>query len=819
MVGRRGESLDAAVLMADFETPGQFYLGRPYDPDSGTTAADELLMYDSRDLTTHAVCVGMTGSGKTGLCLALLEEAAIDGIPALCIDPKGDLSNLMLTFPELRAEDFEPWVDPREASRQAQTVSEYAADVAERWRQGLEEWGQSGDRIRRLRDAADVAIYTPASRAGLPLTVLKSFDAPSAAVLSDPEALRERILSTVSGLLALLSIDADPVRSREHILLSAILDSAWQAGRSLDLGGLIRAIQSPPFERVGFLDLESFFPESDRFELALSLNSLVASPGFSAWLEGDPLDIRSLLYTPDGRPRLAILSIAHLSESERMFFVTIVLNEFLAWTRTQPGSASLRAILYMDEVFGYFPPTANPPSKRPMLTLLKQARAFGVGCVLATQNPVDLDYKGLANAGTWFLGRLQTERDKQRVLEGLEGASTQSGQAFDRQRTERLLAGLDSRVFLMNNVHDDAPVVFHTRWVLSWLRGPMTRAQIAALMADRRTAAADQSAPFQAPGAELHVDDRRPVLPPGIEEYFLPVKGPYEALIYRPALLGQARAHFVDRRSGIDHWDVVTLLRLAGDSVGESPWEDAEPQPQAQPLDLQPNPEDARAVFRDLPADMLQKKSYAGWRRRLKDFLYQQHRLRLLTCRELKESARPEESEADFRIRLRHVAREARDAEIDALRSKHVSRFTRLDDQIRRAEQQVEKQKSQRTEKGLSAAVSFGTSLLNAFFGRRRRSAISQAGTAIRSASRVSREQEDVRHAVEQLNALRDKREALTERIESEIQAIRDRLDPELMTYETRELTPRKSDIAVERVTLVWLPYRVTGGDTSEPAF
>ncbi|MBE0591128.1 MAG: ATP-binding protein, partial [Gemmatimonadales bacterium] len=469
---------DAAV----FEKLGAFYLGRAYDLDRDRIAP-ELVLYDAKDLTTHAVCVGMTGSGKTGLCLSLLEEAAIDGIPCLAIDPKGDLGNLLLTFPELRAEDFRPWIDEGEAARKGATPDQYAEQVAARWREGLAEWGQDGARIARLRNAADLAIYTPGSSAGIPIAILRSLAAPPPAVVSDGDALRERIAATTAGLLALLGIDADPVRSREHILLSNIFQIAWQDGRDLDLGSLIAQVQNPPFDKIGVMAVNAFYPPSDRMDLSLRLNGLVASPSFAGWLEGEPLDVQRLLWTHDGRPRVAIMSLAHLSDAERMFFVTLLLNEVVAWMRSQPGTPSLRALLYMDEVFGYFPPTANPPSKTPMLTLLKQARAYGLGVVLATQNPVDLDYKGLSNAGTWFLGRLQTERDKMRVIEGLEGASATAGAGFDRQRTERLLAGLKNRLFLMHNVHDDAPVLFHTRWALSYLRGPLTRTQIQTLMA------------------------------------------------------------------------------------------------------------------------------------------------------------------------------------------------------------------------------------------------------------------------------------------------------------------------------------------------
>src|SRR5215211_3918125 len=409
--------------MESFEKLGVFYLGKTKDKG-------DLLLYDSKDLVTHAVCVGMTGSGKTGLCITLLEEAAIDGIPAIIVDPKGDLCNLLLTFPNLSPQDFEPWVE--------EGVD--AAQQAKLWKEGLAQWGEDGERIKRLKDAADFRIYTPGSNAGLPVSILKSFVAPPETIRQDNEALAERINTTVTSLLALIGIDADPVRSREHILLSNILNHEWSAGKDLDIAGLIQKVQTPPITKVGVMELDSYFPAEDRFELAMSLNHLLASPSFASWMEGEALDIPKFLHTETGKPRLSIFSIAHLSDAERMFFVSLLLNQVLGWMRTQSGTTSLRAILYMDEIFGYFPPTANPPSKTPLLTLLKQARAFGVGVVLATQNPVDLDYKGLSNAGTWFIGRLQTERDKARVMEGLEGACASRGASFDRREMETMLS-------------------------------------------------------------------------------------------------------------------------------------------------------------------------------------------------------------------------------------------------------------------------------------------------------------------------------------------------------------------------------------------
>src|SRR5262245_2231767 len=427
--------------MQDFEKLGVFYLGRAFDLRAGK-ARDELVLYDSKDLVTHAVCVGMTGSGKTGLCLSVLEEAAIDGIPALVIDPKGDLGNLMLTFPELRGDDFLPWINEEDARRKGLSAPDFAKQQAELWKKGLADWGQDGARIARMRDAADIAIYTPGSNAGLPVSIVRSFAAPGRQTVDDGELFRERVSTTASSILALLGIDADPIQSREHILISSILGQAWRAGQDLDLASLINQIQSPPVQRVGVFDIESFFPAKDRFALAMQMNNLLAAPGFEAWMQGEPLDIDAMLHTPQGKPRISIFSIAHLGEAERMFFVSLLLNQTLGWMRSQPGTTSLRALVYMDEIFGYFPPTANPPSKTPLLTLLKQARAFGVGVMLATQNPVDLDYKGLANCGTWFIGRLQTERDKARVPEGLEGAAAMASSSFDRNAMEQTLAAL-----------------------------------------------------------------------------------------------------------------------------------------------------------------------------------------------------------------------------------------------------------------------------------------------------------------------------------------------------------------------------------------
>jgi len=795
--------------MEDYEKLGAFYLGKAYDVVR-RRPRDDLLLYKSKDLTTHAVCVGMTGSGKTGLCLALLEEAAIDGIPAIAIDPKGDLANLLLTFPELRGADFQPWLDPGEVQRSGMAPADFAAQTAKTWRDGLAEWGQDGARISKLRASCDMSIYTPGSSAGLPLTVLRSFAAPPAALLADTDALRQRISSAVAGLLALLGIDADSIKSREHILVATLLDRAWRSGCDLDTADLIREIQSPPIDRVGLVDLETFYPAKQRFELAMRLNGLLASPGFAGWMEGESLDVGRLLATPTGRPRLSILSIAHLSESERMFFVTILLNEIVAWMRTQPGTSALRAIVYMDEVFGYFPPTANPPTKTPMLTLLKQARAFGLGVVLATQNPVDLDYKGLSNAGTWFLGRLQTERDKARVLDGLEGASVAAGANFDREKLSSTLSALGNRVFLLNNVHDDEPVVFQTRWTLSYLRGPLTQAQIQSLMAEQKRVApatGERAAPDAiTPVAKTPNGSERPVLPPGIVECFLPnfrSEGS-PVITYHPALLGVARVHFIDAKSGTDQWDDVALL---ASDVGQGPvWQGAQRFDDGPP-ETEKEPQ-AGARFAPLPSGCSKPKSYTSWATALKEHLYRNQTLGLWKCAALKQFSKPGENEGDFRSRLAHVAREQRDSAVNKLQARYGPKLAAIKEQIRKAELRVEKEDAQSTQQTVSAAVSFGASVLGALMGRNITSAanVQRAGSAIRAATRAARERGEVGQAEATVDALRQKLAELESELKVELAELQTAARADSLELESVAIRPRKGDIAVERIALAWMP-------------
>ena len=438
------------------------------------------LVLDPDDLTTHAVIVGMTGSGKTGLGIVLLEEALAKGIPALILDPKGDMGNLALTFPDLSAASFRPWIDESAARDAGQTPDEYAEKTAELWRSGLERSGIGPERIQALRDAAEVTLYTPGSEAGVPLNVIGSLKAPKLSWDTDEETIRDEIEGTVSSLLGLVGIEADPIGSREHVLLSNLLEHNWRAGTDLDLGALIGQIQQPPLRKLGVFEVDAFMPPADRNELAIKLNALVASPSFAAWGRGPALDPAVLLRTEDGKPRAAVIYLAHLSDQERQLVVTLVLSRLITWMHGQSGTSELRGLVYLDEVMGFAPPTAMPPSKKPILTLMKQARAFGIGMVIATQNPVDLDYKAMANAGSWFIGRLQTERDKERVLEGLRSAAG----GVDVAALDTAIGGLEQRQFLLQSAHRDKPELFSTRWAMSFLRGPLTKEQIATLTPD-----------------------------------------------------------------------------------------------------------------------------------------------------------------------------------------------------------------------------------------------------------------------------------------------------------------------------------------------
>jgi hypothetical protein len=800
----------------DFEKLGAFFLGRRIDQKDGEET-EELVLYDSKDLTTHAVIIGMTGSGKTGLGIGLLEEAALDHVPVIAIDPKGDLGNLLLTFPKLAADDFRPWVNARQASNEGKTVDEFAASQAALWKKGLGKWGQDGARIRKLKASADFAVYTPGSNAGTPVSVLQSFTAPDPALIDDIDLYRERIQATATGILTLLEIDADPIASREHILISQILDHAWAEGRDLNIASLIGEIQQPPVTKIGVMDIESFYPSKDRFALAMRLNNLLAAPGFATWMEGEPLKAESLLYTADGKPRVSVLSIAHLGDEERMFFVTMLLNELIAWMRAQQGTSSLRAILYMDEIFGYLPPTANPPSKKLFLTLLKQARAYGVGLVLATQNPVDLDYKGLSNTGTWFIGRLQTERDKARIMDGLEGVS--GGQVFDRGAMEQTLAGLGKRRFLLHNVHEDEDVVFSTRWVMSYLAGPMTRDQIRTLTADQRAAARKEApaAAVAAPatGAPAHND--APALPPAVRQVFL--KGNGDKLVYYPRVVAAADFAFTSARYNVDETHAAVFAVEAEEGPVAIDWDNAEKL--AVTADALASAGEPSAQFVDVPRSLLGAKSYGKWEKSFKTWLRQNETCSLYKSRKHKLTSESGETEGEFRTRLQQLLSEKRDQAIAKLRTRYASKATTLENRLLRAEQKIESEEQLSSQRKLDTVVSFGTAILGAVLGRKRisSSTTSKVGTAMKRASAARKKSGDVERARETAAKVRQDLEALNVALQTDIDAMQGSYDAQSEELNEIVIKPKSTDIQVAVFGLVWMPFRSDDNGRLQPAW
>lgn len=814
--------------MQDFEKLGVFYLGKEYDLQQ-KQLKDELVLYKSKDLTTHAVIIGMTGSGKTGLGIGIIEEAAIDNIPVIAIDPKGDLANLALTFPKLRAEDFLPWINIHEAANKGLSAEEYAKQQAESWRKGLYEWGQDEKRIEMLKNAADVRIYTPGGSAGIGVSLLRSFNAPSREIINDKDAYRDRIDITTNSLLSLLGFDADPFTSREYILISNIFEHAWSKGQNLDLPELISAIQKPPMDKIGVMDLDSFYPSKERFALAMRINSLLASPGFKSWLEGEPLDVNRFLYDINGKPRVSIFSITHLTDNERMFFVTMLLNEVLSWVRSQPGTGSLRAILYMDELFGYLPPIANPPSKAPLLTLLKQARAFGLGLVLSTQNPGDLDYKALSNAGTWFIGRLQAERDKEKVLAGLEGAA--AGEKFDRARTEQILAGLGKRVFYLHNVHDDEPVIFSTRWVLSYLAGPLTRDQIAALKSMETVYDEDQISYDNVPDSydnisvshgnelqkqkpESYSGDRTdllnsapPVLGPQIKQVYLPANSDDAGnLVYVPSVIGVADVLYSNAKIGVSASKSYSLLAPLHDGPVPLDWNEAE-QVEINLRDLDSDPVKG-ACFAGLPDAASNARSYEDWKRLLTQYIRTNLSLKLSYSPTLKIVSEAGENERDFRIRLQHIAHERRDEALEDIKRKYASKFDQLEERHRRAKQAVERQNTLAAQRKVEAAVSAGTAILGALLGRKTisQTSISRIGTAVRSTSRALSSGQGINEAVETLRSIEAQMEQLQVELENQLQQISNSYDILGEKLEEVEVRAISGNITVHFIGLAWVP-------------
>ncbi len=776
------------------------FLGELVDASTHTRSGTRVDL-DPASLTTHGVIVGQTGSGKTGLGIALIEEALTAGIPCLLIDPKGDLGNLLLTFPNLSTEDFAPWVEGADA-----------ATVASDWKNGLASWGIDGTRIAALREKASFTIYTPGSTAGVGLNLIGSLRAPAGAA-DDAEARVDEIDAVVSGLLGLMGIESDALSGREHILLTNLLDKAWSAGQDLDLSTLIAQVQQPPMRKLGVLDLDTFYPAKDRMALAMQLNGLAASPSVAAWGEGEDLDIATLLHNGD-KPRCAVISIAHLSDEERQFAVAVILGRLVSWMRKQPGTSQLRALVYFDEVFGFVPPTAVPPTKKPILTLLKQARAFGVGLVLATQNPVDVDYKALSNAATWIVGRLQTERDKARLLDGMRSAAG----GVDVDQLAATISGLAKREFVIHRAGQPTPQVFTTRWTMSYLRGPLTREQISTLMSGAvRTVAATAAAGSEAPAAAL-ADDEVPVPPPvakGTSAYFLDPTAPWADRVgaiagakrHEPYLAARVNLLFDEDKAGIreqSEWEALFPL-LEQHSPADGVVVDYDNR------DFLAEPP-AGASFVLPEAAINEASFYAGFSKALTEWLVANQSLDIMRNEKLALWSRIGETEPDFLARCDVAAQQKADEETVKIRTTLEGKMDRIQNAIDEAQRREEEIKAQVRSSRTSDLISVGTSILGAFLGGRKntRSIARSVGTMASKGARAASGSTRVDNAGERVAAKAEDLTALQNQLQEELVEIDAKWDEVGQAITHVEIPLEKTDVRVAELALVWVPHRLT---------
>ena len=784
-----------------YEKLGLFYLGKEVNPETQELTED-LLLYKSKHLTTHAALIGMTGSGKTGLGIDIIEEAVTDNIPAIIIDPKGDMGNLLLTFPELKPEDFEPWVDASAAENKGLSVKEFAAKTAAMWDKGIQSWGQDKSRIKTLKNNAEYVIYTPGSTAGVQLSVLSSFDAPSEDTIDDPDTFTSVINSTVSSLLALIKFKGDPLQSKEYLLLSTIFVHLWKKGISITLEELIGYVTNPPFDKIGVLALKTFYPQKERLELAMKLNTVLASPSFSAWTEGETLDIKKLLYTDEGKAKVSILSIAHLDESQRMFFVTLFLNRYISWMRQQSGTSSLRALLYMDEIFGYFPAVGNPPSKKPMLLLLKQARAYGISVILATQNPIDLDYKGLSNIGTWFIGRLQTKQDKERVMDGLLKSDEGS---LDKKEIERLLSNIQSRVFLFKSAHEDRLKLMQTRWVLSYLHGPLSKKEIRKLMHAKKEVAESKAKKEQVAEKKVKAVSNtdagvvQTVVSNEIRQYYA-VNTPYgKEVAYEPYLLAEGKVKFVNATRGIDQEKAFSKKYYLRDDMTELDFAEGEIADfDSQLFDKKPL---EQSRFYDLPGFISNLKNFKPLEKAFSNFLYRNNKLELYKCTVLKAESEPGESLGDFKVQLTDILRDRKAEAVEKLRTKYSSKGDRLQDRYSKLMIRLQKEKSDVAAKQTNTAMSLGMAVLGSFIGGGTKRKIT---SGINSAGKISKEKADVKRVETEIYQVQQAMEELKSDLSRDINLIKEKFDITNYTIDTFFIKPRKTDIYDVDVMLLW---------------
>lgn len=811
-----------------------YFLGRIFDIKTASVTQDPLLL-DPANLTTHAVVTGMTGSGKTGLCIGLLEEAALRGTPAIIIDPKGDLTNLLLHFPNLLPADFEPWIDPEIARREGKPVPQVAVETADRWKKGLADWGLGPEQIQQLADSADFTIYTPGSKAGVPVNILSSFEAPEVSWEENSEALLERISSTVTALLGLIGFtNIDPLRSREHILISNLIQNAWMNGKSLTMTELILQVQNPPMDHLGAFPMDSFYNEKDRFSLAQLLNNFLASPSFQVWQQGQPLDIGEILTTKTGKPRHSIFYIAHLSENERMFFVTLLFSAAETWMRGQQGTGNLRALLYFDEIMGYLPPVANPPSKTVMLRMLKQARAFGVGLLFATQNPVDVDYKALSNAGTWMIGRLQTDQDKQRLMDGLSSVSGTTNLA----EIDKMISGLQKRVFMLHSVYKPGPTLFSTRWTMNYLAGPLTKAQIPALIKlsgtkqpEGAVTSTDATGAPVKPAAQpaAGISASRPAIPGSITEFVmpndlgvsdaainanLPGTTTSEAILYRAALLCQAEIRYTNRQYNLDYGRKVCAI-VEEPGIGLVAWEKFT-RPALDPQKLQSQTL-SNAQYHTIPGFLAQEKKPVELQKDFIDWLYRNGTIRLKANQLLKVYARPETSDEDFKKLCADAIGNAYQAEVKKVEQTFETRLENLKRKIETQELDVKNAEKNVSARTLETVATGGAALLGMLSGRKRSlsSSISKGRMASAAKDKANLEKQTLEQLKEQLaDLMKDKEQALAD--------LKTKWEGKAGEISEIPVSPTKSNIYMDLFGVIWLPYyvvNVNGQKMEIPAF
>ena len=767
-----------------FEKLGLFYLGKDSNDDS-------LTLYKSKHLTTHAMLVGMTGSGKTGLGIGLIEEAAIDNIPSIIIDPKGDMGNLCLAFPQMRGEDFEPWI---EASNAEESISQKAKLTATMWVNGLIASGQDKSRVKKFAQV-EKTIYTPGSSAGVSVNILASFSAPSREVLEDSDTLASLINTTVSSLLSLISIKSDNINSKEHLLLSNIIYHFWLKGVSLSLEDIIGYVASPPFKKIGMLPLSSFYTQDQRMKLAMLLNGVASSVTFSSWIKGETLDIQNMLYDENGKAKVAIFSIAHLNDNERMFFVTILLNTYISWMRQQRGSSSLKSVLYMDEIFGFFPPTKNPPSKEPMLLLLKQARAFGTGIILSTQNPVDIDYKGLSNIGTWFVGKLQTKQDIDKVIDGIAAKSP-----LNKKEISHKIATLKGRHFFMKNVHSDETKEFATRWVLSYLKGPMTKDDIKIVMQDKRVQNNKKEEESVKVEKDLNADTKQ-ILSENIKEYFLDSNINTQTPFY-PYLYSSAKVRFYNQKRAIDIIDELDFTFELNEFQSTIEWENATT-PEAVDFSLKPT---TNTAFSKLPSILTEAKSLKDFQKSLANYLYESKRIELFSVKELKLESKLNQNRRDFLVEVEDTLKELRDEKTQKLEEKFEVKYRQLEDKQKRLEIKLQKEENDVSSKTTDTIVDVGLAIFGAFFGRKTlsTSTMRKTASAFKKGKGVLKERDDVKNILEQIEELEESISELNATLENEIQNIEDKLDIQNYEISSVFIKPRRTDITIQDIALLW---------------